>query len=248
MNTTVDTIVAPDSRKACQAAADVLRDTVRAAVASVGGASLAISGGATPRGMHRLLARPPYVAAIPWGRLHLFWADERLVGYEDPASNYGAARADFIGSLPQAPGGVHPVPVHGDGKAMALLYEEEIGKHFRQRDHLEPDFDGVFLGLGSDGHTASLFPASPVLSEQRRWTAAVRGGEPDVERVTLTYAILNRARRIVFLVTGESKAAVVRHVLTDASPVLPAQRIRPHAGRMTWVLDRAAAAMLENID
>jgi 6-phosphogluconolactonase len=172
--------------------------------------------------------------------------DERLVAYEDPTSNYGTARADFIESLPQAPGGVHPVPVHGDGEAMALRYEQEIREHFRQRDLVDPVFDLVFLGLGGDGHTASLFPATPALGEQRRWTAAVKGGEPDVERVTLTYAILNRARRIVFLVTGESKAAVVRHVLTGASPVLPAQRIRPQAGHITWVLDQAAAAMLEN--
>jgi 6-phosphogluconolactonase len=196
--------------------------------------------------MHRLLARPPYVAAIPWDRLHLFWVDERLVSYEDPASNYGAARADFIGSLPQPLGSVHPVPVHGDAEAMALLYEQEIAEHFRQRDLLEPVFDVVFLGLGADGHTGSLFPASPALSEQRRWAAAVKGGDPAMERVTLTCATLNRARRVVFLVTGAGKAAVVHHVLTGAAPLLPAQRIRPQAGRITWVLDRAAAALLEN--
>lgn len=247
MSTAIDTLVAPDSRSAFQAAADLLRDTARAADAA-GGASLALSGGTTPRGMHRLLARPPYVTAIPWERLHLFWVDERLVAYEDPASNYGAAQADFIESLPQPPGGVHPVPVQGDGEAMALRYEEEIREHFRRRELVDPVFDLVFLGLGADGHTASLFPASPVLNEQRRWAAAVKGGEPDVERVTLTYSLLNRARRIVFLVTGESKAAVVRHVLTDASPVLPAQRIRPQAGRVTWVLDRAAATMLAKSD
>lgn len=247
MHTAIDTVVAPDSHSAFQTAADLLRDTTRAAAAARG-VSLALSGGTTPRGMHRLLAQPPYVAAIPWGRLHLFWVDERLVPYGDPASNYGAARADFIESLPQPPGSVHPVPVHGDGEPLALRYEEEIREHFRQRNLVEPVFDLVFLGLGADGHTASLFPASPVLSEERRWAAAVKGGEPDVERVTLTYPILNFSRRIVFLVTGESKAAVVRHVLTDASPVLPAQRIRPQAGHITWVLDRAAAAMLEHSD
>lgn len=196
--------------------------------------------------MHRLLARPPYAAAIPWDLLHLFWVDERLVAYGDPASNYGAARADFIEALPLPPGSVHPVPVCGGGEALALRYEEELRGHFRQRGLVEPVFDLVFLGLGADGHTASLYPASPVLSEEQRWTAAVKGGEPDVERVTLTYAILNRARRIVFLVTRESKAAMVCHVLTGGSPVLPAQRIRPQAGQITWVLDRAAATMLEN--
>src|SRR5512143_430354 len=213
MGTAIETVVAPDSHSAFQTAADLLRDAARAAVAAAGGVSLAISGGATPRGMHRLLARSPYGTAIPWDRLHLFWVDERLVAYEDPASNFGAARVDFIASLPQPPGSVHPVPVHGDGEAMALRYEEEIREHFRQRDLIEPVFDLIFLGLGADGHTASLFPASPVLSEERRWAAAVRGGEPDVERVTLTYTILNRARWTVFLVTGETKAAAVHHVL-----------------------------------
>jgi 6-phosphogluconolactonase len=246
MSTAIDTVVAADSCSALQAAAELLRDAARAAVTAAGAASLALSGGATPRGMHRMLVQPPYVAAIPWNRLHLFWVDERLVSYENPASNYGAARADFIESLPQSPASIHPVPVHGDGEAMALLYAEEIAGHFRQRNLAEPVFDVVFLGLGADGHTASLFPASPALAEQRRWAAAVKGGDPDVERVTLTCAVLNRARRVVFLVTGESKAAVVRHVLTEASPLLPAQRIRPPAGRITWVLDRAAAALLGN--
>jgi 6-phosphogluconolactonase len=198
--------------------------------------------------MHRLLARPPYAAAIPWDRLHLFWADERRVRYDDPASNFGAARADFIDALPQPPASLHPVPVDGDADALARRYEEEIRQHFRQRRLAEPAFDLVLLGLGSDGHIASLFPGSPVLAEQRQWTAAVKGGEPDVERITLTYPVLNRARRIVFLVTGEGKAAAVRHVLTGALPVLPAQLIRPQAGHITWVLDRAAAAMLENPD
>lgn len=248
MSTASDTVVAPDSRSAFRAAADLLRDTVRAAVAAAGEASLVLSGGATPRGMHRLLARPPYVAAIPWDRLHLFWVDERLVSYEDPASNFGAARADFIESLPQPPGSVHPVPVHGDGAAMALLYENEIREHFRRRRLVEPVFDLVFLGLGADGHTASLFPASLPPTEEGRWAAAARGGEPDVERVTLTCTALNRARRIVFLVSGEAKAAAVRHVLTGASPVVPAQLIRPETGRTTWVLDQAAASLWNTSD
>ncbi len=240
----VEIRVEPDEAAALQATADVLRETVRSAVATAGCVSIAISGGRTPRGMHRLLSRPPYAAGISWDRVHLFWTDERLVSHEHPASNFGAARTDFLQFLPRSPGGLHPVPVSSDGDASARRYEEEIRRHFHQRHLDEPVFDLILLGLGADGHTASLFPGSPVLSEQRRWAAAVKGGEPDVERVTLTYPVLNSARRILFLVTGESKAAAVRHVATGAKPLLPAQQVRPRSGRVSWVIDRAAASRL----
>jgi len=244
VKTGIEIRVESDEAAALQAAADVLSETTRFAVTTAGCASIAISGGRTPRGMYRLLARPPYAAAIPWDRVHLFWTDERLVSHEHPASNFGAARTDFLQSLPRAPGGLHPVPVSSDGDASARRYEEEIRRHFHQRHLNEPSFDLILLGLGADGHTASLFPGSPVLSEQRRCSAAVKGGEPDVERVTLTYPVLNCARRILFLVTGESKAAQVRHVVTGAKPLLPAQRVRPRSGRVDWVMDRAAASLL----
>lgn len=244
VKTGVEIRVEPDEAAAMQAAADGWMEAAQSAVAAAGCASIAISGGRTPRGMHRLLARPPYAAGISWDRVHLFWADERLVGPEHPASNFGAARTDFLQFLPRPPGGLHPVPVSSDGDASARRYEEEIRRHFLQRHLDQPDFDLILLGLGADGHIASLFPGSPVLSEQRRWAAAVKGGEPDVERVTLTYPALNNARRVLFLVTGDRKAAVVRHILTDAAPVLPAQRIRPPAGSVAWVLDRAAASLL----
>jgi 6-phosphogluconolactonase len=240
----VEIRVEPDEAAAMQAAADGWMEAAQSAVAAAGCASIAISGGRTPRGMHRLLARPPYAAGISWDRVHLFWADERLVGPEHPASNFGAARTDFLQSLPQPPGGLYPVPVSRDGDASARRYEEELRRHFHQRHLDEPDFDLILLGLGADGHTASLFPGSPVLSEQRRWAAAVQGGEPDVERVTLTYPVLNGARRILFLVTGESKAAAVRHVVTGAKPLLPAQRVRPRSGCVSWVIDREAASLL----
>lgn len=236
--------VEPDSAAALQAAAERLSATARSAAAMTGGASIAISGGNTPRGMHRLLARPPYAAEIPWDRVHLFWTDERLVSEEHPDSNFGAARADFLQFLPRPPGGLHPVPISNDGEASARAYEKELRKHFHERHLDEPIFDLILLGMGADGHTASLFPGSPVLNEQRRWAAAVKGGEPDVERVTLTYPVLICARRILFLVTGKSKAAAVRHVLTGKEPVLPAQRAQPRSGRATWVIDREAAALL----
>jgi 6-phosphogluconolactonase len=244
MNTVIDIRVEADTGAALQAGADVLLETARSAAAGGGCVSIALSGGSTPRGMHRLWARSPYAEDIAWDRVHLFWADERLVPYAHPDSNFGAARTDFIEKLALRPDGVHPVPVAGDPAALARRYEEELRAHFRMRRLAEPVFDLIILGLGADGHTASLFPGSPALEERRRWTAAVKGGQPEVWRVTLTYAVLNRARRVLFLACGASKAAVVRRVLTAVPPELPAQRVRPPAGRVTWVLDPAAAALL----
>lgn len=245
MKEPIEIRVASDESGAWQAAAEAVTETIRSAVVTAGCASIAVSGGHTPRGMYRLLARHPYATRIPWDRLHLFWVDERLVSYDHPASNFGTARTDWIEFLPRAPGGLHPVPVCEDGEASARRYEEEIRRHFHQR-HLDgPVFDLILLGMGADGHTASLFPGSPILSERRRWAAAVKGGNPPMARVTLTYPVLNGAKNVVFLTMGESKAATVRHVFTGAGPVLPAQRIRPQAGRVLWVLDRAAAAQLQ---
>jgi 6-phosphogluconolactonase len=246
MNTGIDIRVEADTGAALRAAADVLLETARSAAAGCGCVSIAISGGSTPRGMHRLWAQSPYASDIAWDRVHLFWADERLVPYTHPESNFGAARTDFIEKLVLRPAGVHPVPVAGDPEALARRYEEELRAHFRMRRLPEPVFDLIILGVGADGHTASLFPGSPALEERLRWTAAVKGGKPEVWRVTLTYAVLNRARRVVFLACGASKAAVVRRVLTALPPDLPAQHVRPPAGRVTWVLDPAAAALLES--
>ena len=246
MNAGIEIRVEPDETAALQAAADVLMETVRSALTTAGCASIAISGGSTPRGMHRLLARPPYAAGISWDRVHLFWADERMVPYEDPASNFGAARPDFLENLPRPPAGVHPIPAAGDPEVAARRYEEDLRQHFRQLNLADPIFDLICLGLGADGHTASLFPESPVLNEQRRWAAAWKGGAPEVWRITLTLSVLNRAHRILFLVTGEGKAAAVRHVLGGSWPVLPAQQVCPSAGQTTWVLDRAAASLLSH--
>jgi 6-phosphogluconolactonase len=234
--------VTTDIETAWRAAADAVAAAIAAAVSATGTASIAISGGDTPRGLHRLLAGPPWVQAVPWDRLHVFWADERLVPYDDPASNYGAARLDWLDRLPCTPAGVHPVPVGLAPAAAADRYAAELRTHFGAP---VPALDLLVLGLGPDGHTASLFPGDPALDEQRRWTAAVKGGRPDLWRVTLTYPVLNRARRVLFLAVGDSKAGVVRRALTEAPPVLPAGRVRPAAGSVTWVLDRAAARMLE---
>jgi 6-phosphogluconolactonase len=239
--------VCEDYDRVMQAAAGEFAQAAAGAVRRSGRALIALSGGATPRGMHRLLGQSPYADEIPWERLHLFWSDERLVPYAHPDSNYGAARRDFLDALGRRPAGVHAIAVRGEPQGLARRYEATLREFLdAAAGEPAPGFDLVFLGVGSDGHTASLFPGSAALREPERWTAAVKGGRPDLWRVTLTPAVLNRARRIVVLAAGESKADVVGRALGGASAAagLPVQDIRPAAGRLVWLLDRPAAARL----
>jgi 6-phosphogluconolactonase len=238
-------IVAADAADAMQRAADVLLETVQSASRRAAAVSIALSGGSTPRGMHRLLAHPPRAAGMPWKQIHVFFADERLVAYDHPASNFGAVRSDLLAGLSEPPAAVNPVPVAGRPEDSARRYEQTLREHFNRLGQGGPSFDLICLGVGPDGHTASLFPGSAAVGEQTRWAVAVRGGEPELWRVSLTLPVLNRARRVLFLVTGEEKAPVVRHLLEGLQPELPAQRVRPDSGEVLWVLDKAAAGRLE---
>jgi 6-phosphogluconolactonase len=204
----------------------------------------ALSGGSTPREMHRLLAREPYLSGIPWEHTHLFWVDERCVPWSHVASNYGAARRDFLDRLPLRPGQIHPMPSGSLPDEGASQYEVELRTFFQTRPGECPVFDLILLGMGPDGHTASLFPDHPALSETERPVLAVKGGDPDVSRLTLTYPLINQARKLVFLVSGRSKAGAVKAVLQEKDPRLPAQRVRPAPGGLVWLLDKEAASLL----
>jgi len=237
-------IVVPEGRAFDEAAAAEFARAVQAGVKTNDHAAVALAGGSTPRGMHRLLAQSPLSTALPWARVHLFWGDERVVPYTDDASNYGTAKQDLIGPLGLDPDQVHPMPVNGEPDALAADYEATLRAHFGKHIDRPPVLDLVCLGLGEDGHTASLFPGHPALYESRRWTMAVTGGRPHVPRLTLTVPVLNQARRIVFLVAGTAKAAIVKTVMNHPEAALPAHHIAPGAGSITWVLDRPAAGRL----
>jgi 6-phosphogluconolactonase len=191
-----------------------------------------------------MLARKPYRDQVPWERIHLLWVDERCVPVEDPASNYGAARRDFLDQGLVPAGHVHPMPGHLSPSEGAAAYEDEILRIFGMPRGGFPTLDLVFLGIGKDGHTASLFPGDKALMEEERLVAAVKGGDPDAPRLTLTLPILNRAREIVFTVTGKEKGPMVRTVMAGRFEGLPAQCIAPAEGHVTWLLDRGAASML----
>jgi 6-phosphogluconolactonase len=213
--------------------------------------SLALCGGGTPQRLYRLLGQPPYRLTIPWGNVHIFWSDERCVPQDDPESNYGQARELWLQHVPLPPHQVHRIKGELGATDAAQAYVAELGA-FAQATLTEaawPRFDLVLLGLGEDGHVASLFPGAPDPAESQQAALAVRAdyqGRP-AERVTLTPVILSAAQHVVFLVAGEAKApALAASLGGQPDPARwPAQRIRPETGHLIWMADRAAARLVE---
>jgi 6-phosphogluconolactonase len=197
--------------------------------------------------MYRLLASPPALTEVPWEQTHLFWVDERCVPPSDPESNLGTAWRDLLRYLPLPPENIHFVRGDFPPEEAADEYQMELIRFFQLGEGEFPIFDLIFLGMGKDGHTASLFPGQSALHEESRLVMAVKGGTPDVYRTTLTFPVLNRARRIVFLVAGMEKAEMVRALLEGAQPDLPAAKIKPLQGDVIWLLDQEAASLLAKV-
>ena len=199
--------------------------------------AVCLCGGTTPRVLYETLAKMP----LPWKRIHWFWCDERFVPYADPRSNYGMVQALLLARAPIPRANVHAIPTGRDTpEAAAAAYEEELKRFYGART-LAADrllFEVTFLGVGEDGHTASLFPGSRVLHERSRWAAAVSDAGPEA-RITLTYPVLESSRDAAFLVSGAAKRGITEEILGGATDA-PAARLRP-AGRLHWFVDRAAA-------
>jgi 6-phosphogluconolactonase len=212
------------------------------AIAKPGPFAIALSGGSTPRLLYERLAGPPYLERFPWERVHWFWGDERFVPQDDPLSNYRMAWEALLSKAPIPAGNIHPIPTeHLDPKMAAADYERSLmsfygAEHF---DPARPLFDVTLLGIGTDGHTASLFPGSPVLQERDRWVAAVIGEKPE-PRITLTLPALDSSRHLAFLVTGEDKRQMLAR-LRQSDEGLPAACVRP-VGTLHIFCDTAAAS------
>ena len=224
--------------------ADLVTVNAQRAAAKRGHFSALLSGGETPRGVYELLAREPYHQRIPWQDTHLFWGDERCVPPNDPRSNALMARRAFLDHVPVPHDQAHPINCAQDPETAARTYEHLLKAHF---GNAPPCFDLILLGLGTDGHTASLFPGAKALGEQMRWVVPVqRQGDP-VPRITLTFPVLNRGRLIIVLVSGSDKAPILRVALNP--PVfperLPIHQVRPVEGTMVWCADTAAASLLD---
>ena len=235
--------VYPDLESLSRAAAALLVRQANLAVAARGRFSVALAGGATPRRTYELLAAPPLTDQAPWDRVHVFWGDERCVPGNDSRSNARLAKEAWLDHVPIPGNQIHPMNCAADPAAAARQYEAQLREFFAGQP---PRLDLILLGLGEDGHTASLFPGTAVLKEGERWAAAVYLAEADLYRVTLTAPLINQAALVAFLVAGQSKAGVLREVLHGPSDPerLPAQLIRPQNGELVWLTDLAAAAQL----
>jgi 6-phosphogluconolactonase len=242
-----DILVLADGEAVSRAAADLFQRACRDAVEARGVFSVALAGGSTPRGLYSLLATDPALRdSIPWDRVGFFWGDERHVPPDHPDSNYRMAHEAMLSRVPVRPERVHRVlSEQPDAAVAASLYEAEVRRAFAA-DRGVPSFDLILLGLGPDGHTASLFPGTEALSEQRRLFAANFVQKFGAHRITATFPLLNAARHVVFVVAGAEKATVVRDVLQPQpdTPVVPARLVRPGRGALRWILDRGAASRL----
>ena len=210
------------------------------AVASSGRFSIALSGGSTPKRLYEVLVQDEFSKRMPWDRVHLFWGDERHVPVTDKDSNQRMTREALLDHVPVPAANIHWVPVGGTPEADAAGYQQDLQTYYGDMvlDMARPLFDVVLLGLGENGHTASLFPGTPSLEEELAWVTAVTTEVPQ-PRLTLTYPAIACSRQVAFLVAGAGKAPVVKKVLAhDRSQ--PAARVTS-IGQITWFLDEAAA-------
>lgn len=235
-------VILPDLDRLSLAAAKHFSEAAQTAFKKRGKALVALSGGSTPLQLFHKLAAAPFSAQIPWQVVHFFWCDERCVPPDDPESNFGQARQVLFHPLNLPNENLHRIPGELDPEHAALVYRETLHQ-FKAPGLNWPIFDLVLLGLGADGHTASLFPGAP-LPEQVPVLAVTAGyhGRPS-HRVTLTPLVLNSARQVIFLAAGAEKAEAVKHALQHPLDLLryPAQRIQPTHGTLQWLVDASAA-------
>ncbi len=240
-----------DTQALVEAAAEYFVTVAAQATAATGRCVIALSGGSTPKSLYALLATPTWAKRVDWSRLHLCWGDERCVPPEDAASNYHMTREALLDHVPVPSQNIHRIHGEIEPVAAASMYESELRGLFGTPEGpplLKPDtrFDLVLLGMGANGHTASLFPGLAAVQETGRWVMAEYVAEVSMWRVTLTPPVLNAAADVIFLVSGADKASMLARVV--AAPrqpdVLPAQAIAPAAGTLRWLVDTTAAADL----
>jgi 6-phosphogluconolactonase len=226
-------------------AAGLFADLARQALAARGTFLTALSGGGTPLALYRLLALSPFRDELPWARLHFFWGDERCVPPEDPQSNYSQAWDAWLSQVPLPAENIHRAKGELEPPACAEDYSRQL-RQFASPGLGFPRFDLVLLGLGADGHTASLFPGSPAMADSPVLAVTAEYQGRPAHRITLTPLVFNAARNVAFLAAGREKAAALAAVLGGRpdSVTYPAQRIQPSRGTLWWLVDEAAAGLL----
>jgi len=227
------------------AAAELIIEGCNQALTAKGVCHLALSGGATPRAVYDLLAQPDYLRRLNWKQIQVFWGDERMVPYDHPESNFRMAWERLLSHTPLPSENIHRIRGELDLGSAAAAYDALLREVFGGSPLEVDGFDLLLLGMGVDGHVASLFPGSPALAEAERWAVAVAHDQPPpplLPRVSLTLPAINAARQVLVMVAGEQKAGVLQRVLSGeiGGELLPAQLLKPRSGGLLWLADRAA--------
>ncbi|HEY9283581.1 MAG TPA: 6-phosphogluconolactonase [Pyrinomonadaceae bacterium] len=247
-NTRHNFYTSADAESVARGAAEWIAQLAEKAISERGRFSVALAGGSTPRRVYEILAGDDGPGRlIDWTKVHVFFGDERTVPPDHADSNFGMAHGALLSRVALPAENVHRMIGEGDAVANARLYEDELRSFFGD-DADWPAFDLVMLGMGDDGHTASLFPATAALEERRAWVAANWVEKFDTFRITLTAPAINHAARVLFTVTGAGKAARLKEVVEGARDAarLPSQLIEPRGGSLDWFVDEAAAAQLDS--
>ncbi len=227
-----------------KAVANKIINTIKGSVQEKGRCYLALAGGNTPRDVYSLLAKEHDKNPVSWNQVHLFWGDERTVPPEHPDSNYAMAKRSFLDQITIPPENIHRIEGEMEPERAAEKYEKVLHDVFKDKP---PRFDLILLGVGEDGHTASLFPETEALDVTDRLVTAVFVPKLNSWRVTLTLPLLNAAREVVFMVSGGSKSKIIQQIMTVRHPTkeLPATLVHPENGRLTWMLDFEAGTLIE---
>ncbi len=236
--------ILPTSADLFQAAANEFAKLASSAVQKSGRFSVALSGGSTPKSLYQLLASGAF-PRLPWDKTYFFFGDERHVPPDDPESNYRMANEAMLSKVPTPPQNVFRVPAEiKDAGAAANAYEQTLRNFFRLKPDELPRFDLILLGLGPDGHTASLFPGSTALTEKKKLVVSNWVEKFKTHRITFTFPVLNHAACVMFLASGSDKAGMLHEVLENPQADLPSQKVRPTDGSLVWIVDQAAAGQL----
>ena len=238
-------IIASSEEVFYQRAAQLMLESVVAAAAERQFASVALSGGSTPKKLYQLLSEPYFKSRMPWNQIKFFWSDERCVPSNHPESNYKGAMDGVLAKIPVPAKNIFRIKGEMESPAdAAKAYEQELRLQLKTHEPF-PKFDLITLGVGEDGHTASLFSGSAALKEKLHWVAANHVEKLNASRVTLTFPVINNARRVLVLCAGENKATVIKDIFSEHVPLrYPAQQINPVNGELVWLLDKGAAAKL----
>jgi len=234
--------IVPDMPALSRAGADEIVRRAKDSIAAHGRFTIALSGGSTPQGAHALLAQQ---RDLPWEKIYMFFGDERHVPPDDKESNYRAARESLLSKAPIPPENIHRIRAELPADVAAQQYEEELRKFFQRPPGEWPRIDLIMLGMGPDGHTASLFPNTAALNENSRWVVANRVEKLNTWRITFTFPLINHAAEVLYLIAGDDKAEVLRDILEgEKKDAYPTQQVQPVNGKLLWIIEKGAARLL----